>query len=385
MDLVPTVSNIAYRRGFSGWLRLLVQWGAAVLFLMLMATMVFGMAVVLYVGIDPELEVRVNTEPLALLALAVLLLLLQASWMVASGRKKIVLYLRRFRRTAANEALSAAMHGALRSCARLVVLDDARLQPVSVPLRERLLTLASALPVLAGLLLVAAVGSSVKGPVVIEDTYGGTNQHGIISIAPRATTAVDRTQYSGLPVLLDLPGALGLWAVLGLCGLLSVKCVRSSAQARSRVARQQDIAAVVKHMQALGGWMAAPKPLGALATVVSVEDACWQDVVTALAAHADAIVLDVSEPTGPIWWEISHCVERHPQKLLLIMDAADNFTRHPTAPDPADVKRLAVQASRTRHGGVLPYQPGLASSRAHFQQQLRAFVSALPAHRRRHA
>ena len=141
MSPLPVVNDIACRRGLSGWFEALVRRSAAGLFVLLVATMVFGLGTVLYVGLDPDQQVRVNTEPLAMLALAAFVLLLHASWIVGSGRKKIVLYLRRFRRAAANEALSGAMHRTLKPWARLVVLDDAHLQPVSVPLRERLLTL----------------------------------------------------------------------------------------------------------------------------------------------------------------------------------------------------------------------------------------------------
>ena len=379
MSPLPVANDIACRRGLSGWFEALVRRSAAGLFVLLVATMVFGLGTVLYVGLDPDQQVRVNTEPLAMLALAAFVLLLHASWIVGSGRKKIVLYLRRFRRAAANEALSGAMHRTLKPWARLVVLDDAHLQPVSVPLRERLLTLGSALPVLAGLLFALAVGASVSGPVLLEHASGSTYQRGVISITTRSATAKDRTRYSDTPALLAFPGALALWGVLGFCGLLSLRCLRSSAQARRRVSRQQDVVDVVRHMETLGGWMAAPKPLGAMTTVVSVEDAWWQDVVTELAARADAIVLDVSEPTGPIWWEIALCATRHPDKLLLIMDADDNFTRRETPPDPADVERLGQQVVRTRHGGVLLYESGKPQTQTRFQRQLRSFVRSLPA------
>lgn len=65
--------------------------------------------------------VRIDTEPLMMLAVFILIGLLYLAWTAASRRKRLILYLCRFQAKHANEALSSAMYRSLRSVGRLVV------------------------------------------------------------------------------------------------------------------------------------------------------------------------------------------------------------------------------------------------------------------------
>ena len=76
---------------------------------------------------------------LTMLGVLALTMLLYLTWAAASGKKRLILYLRRFRAESANEALSSAMYHSLRNIGRLVVLDDAVFKPVAIPRRERLI------------------------------------------------------------------------------------------------------------------------------------------------------------------------------------------------------------------------------------------------------
>ena len=104
----------------------------------------------------------------------------------------------------------------------------------------------------------------------------------------------------------------------------------------------------MKGVRYLGSWLAAPKGLGSLATVVTVKDEYWQDVVALLASRTDAIILDISHPTEAIWWELLLCLERYSEKLLITMNAQDNFTLDSTGSGIAHRQELSERVAQSR-------------------------------------
>ena len=255
-------------------------------------------------------------------------------------------------------------------------MDDSQFVPIAIPFRERLTIIASALPSLAALSLVLSLGASVTGPVVLEGPNIHLYQHGFISISTvkglRATS--DRTAYNETPVLLSFPGALGIWLILVALGVTTFRSFFSGWEARRRVSRDANISALMKRVRYLGSWLAAPKGLGSLATVVTVKDEYWQDVVALLASRTDAIILDISHPTEAIWWELLLCLERYSEKLLITMNAQDNFTLDSTGSGFAHRQELSERVAQSRQGGVLLYDLSILTARKHFYENLRDFV-----------
>lgn len=328
---------------------------------------------VLVASLLPGLVVRVNLGGTEALAVAAVLAAMFAAWVRLSRPKRLVLFLRRFGQRSANEALSGAMYRSLGAVARLVVLDDSVFRPIAIPARQRLLLVLSVLPAAAALAAVLALGVGVRGAVILQGNGFRLEQRGFINIGPRGSQAVDSTDYTGLPALLELPQALPLWAALIGLGWLTWRGLAAGWESRRRVDDDAGLARTLRRMRWLTHRLTAPKPLGTVATVVSSSDALWQPLVAALAARASVIVLDVSHPTAPILWELEHCLQHHRDRLLLVLNEDDHWRTAGTAVDEA---ALAALVSRTVLGGILAYTPRDPARQARFEDDLRALVSA---------
>ena len=346
---------------------------AAGLLVTLTSTLLFGFATVVIYSLEPDTMIRVNTEPLVMLSVLILIGLLYLTWAAASRRKRMILYLRRFRAERANEALSKAMYRSLRSIGRLVVLDDSTFRPIAIPWRERLILITSALPMLSALLLAVSLGSSISGPVVLEGDGSRLYQHGFINITRGWHGLDDTTTYSGRPALLDFPNAIGLWVILGLSAFAVFRAFFSAWEARRTVETDADISSLIRRTRLLTSRWTAPKAFGSLATVTTVADAKWQQVVQALAEQADAIVLDISQPTDAIWWELRHCLDHHADKLLITMDATSNYLGE-TGETFSHHDELADHIHGSPLGGVLTYDLSTRTKRRTFYRNLALFV-----------
>lgn len=329
--------------------------------------------VVAWASLQPHLVVRVHVDGVVALGIGATLAVLLGAWVASARRKRLLLFLRRFGQASANEALAGAMVRSLGAVARLVVLDDSVFRPIAIPRRQRLLILLSALPAAVALTGVLTLGAGVGGAVVLRGAGVSLTQQGFLSIGPRAGAMVDETSYTRLPALLQLPQALPLWAVLAGLGWLTWRGVAAGRESHRRVDDEVGLDRTLRRMAWLTHRLAAPKPLGSVATVVSSSDAIWQQLVAALAARASVIVLDVSYPTAPILWELRHCLEHHRDRLLLVLNEDDHWRSAGTTVDESE---LAALAARTPLGGILAYAPRDRARRARFEADLHALVSA---------
>lgn len=328
-------------------------------------------ALVIWASLRPGLVVRVNMTGLIAMATVAVFTLIFAAWVAAARPKRLVLFLRRFGQTSANQALSGAMYRSLGAVARLVVLDDSDFRPIAIPVRQRLLLILSVLPVAAAMVGVLALGIGVKGAVVLRSENTRIQQEGFINIGPRGSRLIDETDYTAVPALLQLPQALPLWAVLAALGWLTWRGVARGWESQRRVDDAPGLDRTLRRIDWLTRRVAAPKPLGTVATVVSSSDAMWQQVVASLANRASTIVLDVSHPTPPILWELAHCLDQHRERLLLVLDESDHWR---TAGTVINEPALEALVSRTVIGGILAYSPGDSARRTQFEADLRAFV-----------
>lgn len=350
----------------------LLRGGARVLLVVLGASLLGACLVVAYYSVQPGLVVRVNAESLSLLDIVVVLAALYGAWVFAARRKELILFLRRFGQSSANDAISGALYGSLGGQARLVVLDDSVFRPISIPPRQRLLILVSTFPVFIVLGLVLALGASVLGDVRIEGGGVSIAQRGFISIGPATSGLTDKTAYAEGPALLQFPQAIPLWIALAGVGFIAWRAFGGSWEARRRIDRQADLDRLVRRTRWLTRRASSPKALGTVATVISSSDGMWQKTVATLAHEAAKIVLDVSFPTAPILWELQLCVEQYPDKLLLLMDAADNYrSRHIEVDEAA----LAELVGRSAYQGILTYDLGDPNSRASLHRDLQAFAN----------
>jgi hypothetical protein len=238
-----------------------------------------------------------------------------------TGRRDVVLFLRRFGFRDASRALTLAVGTAVGKRWRLVTLDDAAIAPVGIRATTKWFWRLAAL-----VLVVLAIGGCLWAAYWIE---GG----GLLSEMGRAMESARPARTGN--IIADIMGTLvvalvvgmvvgivSLFAILvpvgvaGSLGMFSLASARAVAAAESAkaavVARQEDVAPTVTRTLRRARRILAPKLV-----VVRVVDALWQQVVGAFAARVAVVLVDVSEPGPGLEWELRTLAEAGVPRLLV--------------------------------------------------------------------
>lgn len=212
------------------------------------------------------------------------------------GRRRLVVFLRRFGFTPATRALSYAVGGSVGRNWRLVTLDDSQVAPLGVRPRTRTIIRIVRTLLIAGLAaLVFFAGFRLKSINGMAEQGAGT------SPSDATITAFFET------LLLMYPIAVGVVSVMFISvGSLGIR----RAEARKAIVFE-DQATVdrVAHSIRRG----ARKVFAPRMVVARVDSDIWQHVVTRLVERSQAIVVDVSQPSDNVSWELDLLAERSAQ------------------------------------------------------------------------
>lgn len=229
------------------------------------------------------LDLQVNSEWAAHRAWSVLLAIvfLYAIANLFSSRKYPVLYLRRFGMPA-NVIVRRAIKGGLGRTFRFIALDDSRFPQVGMPWIERVLGIAG-IPFLTLLILVG----------------------GFLLIGQLLPAEI------GVDIAKDLIHVLRYWlAVLWTVAMMAYAHLwRVRRRSRIRVRRPAHVARLAYCARACGTWWLRASFLAPQITIARVADAVWRPAVCAVAAQSAVTLVDVSEPTANLQWEIEYLHE----------------------------------------------------------------------------
>ena len=214
---------------------------------------------------------------------------------IAGGRKSVVLYLRRFGRTASSRVVTSALESGLSARHRVIALDDAVFPALEVPPWERRLS---------------RYGPPVAAAVILA----------IFVLIVRGLRQQGDYLWLGLSVATVPMLAASLWCLLTVFLLLIVHRARIRRLARGRITSDADLGRCARRIVELGGWRRAPAIMAPQATVVRVDDSMWQRTVSVLATSAGAVLVDLSEPTANIAWEIETAQRTAPGRVVLVGD-----------------------------------------------------------------
>lgn len=283
-----------------------------VLVALLLATPALGL--VLLIGIAAATGGAIEAVAvLALIALAVgAFLLLRLGLRIARGRRHLVLFLRRFGFDDASSTLTVAASGAMGRRWRLVTLDDSEIEAVGSHQAARwswgLGRLAALVLLLAA---VAAAGywwwggdvdrllSGIFDSAVESGEASGQNAFEVIAGAIIVTIAVGAVLLA-LVLILAVAGisALGV-ASYGLWQ--GNRAVQRAERAKTfAVSDAGDVDPLVDRIRGHARQIQAPRLI-----VVRVHDRIWRRVVHELAEEASVALVDVSDPTEHLLWEIT--------------------------------------------------------------------------------
>lgn len=205
-------------------------------------------------------------------------------------RKIVALYLRRFRMN--TEVLNPQHTGGLGRSIRLVTLQDRTFPPYAVSAKETALSLLVPLALITLVFVTTNAMNTIALPIVSDDNEPFWRSHILYShyVAWLAIAAM----------LLALLHRLSLH-------LRQVTVVR----------RPEDVARVIAMAYSLSSPWKRPSLLGMRSTVVGTAHTLWKDTVSQLLDAAQVVVIDVSELSENVLWELEQLSELRLPTVLI--------------------------------------------------------------------
>lgn len=280
------------------------------------------------------------------------------------GKRRVVLFLRRFGFADATKALTYAANAVIGRSSRLVTLDDARVKAVGGPSAPRRL---------AGLVIVVTIVAGVvftwwlltKGFDFILDHMTDTSSTDNDSFATAIFAPLAASLGVVLIMLVIFVFAASFVASVGLFSALTYRSARRAERAKGMgINSQQDVRRRSRLVAKRGRRIFAPRLL-----VITVADEFWQQAVSAFASESAAVIIDVSIPSESLLWEIRTLLPVMGKRCVLV-GRFDLLTRQ----DPAGRTIIASPMAHDIDGhDVLAYRTDTKGIRR-FSRALRATI-----------
>jgi hypothetical protein len=232
-------------------------------------------------------------------SLVVALVCLPLAIRLLRGKRRLVLFLRRFGFADATSTVTFAAANVIGRSWRLVTLDDERIQPLGGSRGPRRV-LGITMFVLLAALALGAYWYLNDGPGrVFESAADSTDSGGEGGLGE----AIGEAIAAAIVAVLVLIVIFALAAVVGVSSLFSLfsyAAARRGERAKSALIRtESDVATQGRKVDRRSGRIFAPR-----LTVVRVADPVWQAAVREFAERSDAVIVDVSVASDNLLWEL---------------------------------------------------------------------------------
>jgi len=228
------------------------------------------------------------------------------------GKRKTILYLRRFHTL--DTRLRGAITWFLDRRYRVLTLDDGKLKPARMPLVD-----------VVGALITGVLWGGLVGLLAGITVFGFTDEPPELQVWNVLVTAI-----------MILPGfAAGLlFSVIRIIAVLR--------RARLHVRERPDMQQLTKKLNLLRGSGITTSYLVPRLVVASVTDELWRDAVARAAAETACVLVDVSEPSENLLWEIDYLNENSDRPVIFAANRQAFQRWHDESPDTSssDVRRL---------------------------------------------
>jgi hypothetical protein len=265
-----------------------------ILVLVVSALVAYGEAEKRLAGPGSSDTARILIGLLVTLFLAVLFIVVGLR--LLRGRRRLGLFLRRFGFGAATATISRTLAGSVGRSWRMVTLDDARVTPIGAARRHTWLlgplAIASALAISA--LLTVGVSLLVGDPwgLVVSTTEPGTGGF----LGDEFGEAIGRGIFEFIILGLLAPVAMTV-AVISGGSFLATR--RAQRRATVHIAEGGQIAPISDLVHRRSRRVFASRLV-----VANVADSQWRPTVRAFAGVCDAVIIDVSQPSEHLLWEL---------------------------------------------------------------------------------
>jgi hypothetical protein len=240
-------------------------------------------------------SIRIKDDELLKLvgiAAVMILSLFLGRWLLR-GRRQLVLLLRRFGFVGATEALTFALVTAIGHSWRVVTLDDHRVAPVGTGRRIRWVSVIVTLLALG----IIAVGFLWIFNGGLDKLFTPNNAKTL----PEALGQIFAGFIVAILVIVLFALQITFFALIGLFSFGSYLSVRRAEKSkRVQVPSLERIDPMARSVSRRSRRVLSPKLI-----VVQVAGPVWQETVRRLALVCAAVVIDVSEPSMNLLWEIS--------------------------------------------------------------------------------
>jgi hypothetical protein len=285
------------------------------------------------------------------------------------GKRRLVLFLRRFGFADATRAVSFAATKATGRSWRLVTLDDEKVKAVGGPATGRRLAI-----IIAALALVLFI-SFVWEWVHIPSINSVTQQMLANSGAPSKPTNLNGAAQelvigiaATLAIMADLFGTVFWASVAGLSVLLLVRAyflaTRAERAKAIRIGSQQEVRDRSQAIKRRASRIYAPRLV-----VATVANPFWQEAVHSFARASAVVIIDVSVPSENLRWEINTLLPIMGQRCILV-GCLDLLTEQ--RQDGQAVFTSPLERDIDGHD-VLAYRPDKSGVR-HFSHALEATI-----------
>jgi hypothetical protein len=363
----------------AGWLRRLM--GALVTLLgglLILAGLAASILPILYVVATIAALVSGKAiqapDPAFVIAAVVTVLFLTLGLWLVRGKRRLVLFLRKFGFIGATQAVTFAVVKALGRNWRLVTLDDAEVAPVGTRRRMRWLA------IVAGLIAVVVIawglfwvfgGSFDK---LMGDTAKGAMKGATLKdFLPRIIVAMVVLIFVGGFTLIFILVPVGFAGAVAIFAWSSYGAIR-----RAEGAKTVPIASEAQLEQtALAIAERSRRIIGPRLVVAKVASPIWQPTVRRLASVSSAVIIDISEPTDSLLWEIETLRPEMRSRCILVgeQDRLRRMTEGTAQPGSSPQARLLRLLDGEQ---VLAYPSGQRDLRR-FARSLHARLETLPA------
>ena len=272
------------------------------------------------------------------------------------GRRRMVLFLRRFGFVDSSRALTYAVGTAVGRRWRVVTLDDAMQSPVGVSGRARwTFRLGRWIAILAVAICIFWAYMWFQGESpgqILSELFDGLLRDGTGNALERFFGALFGSVMIGLLLLLIIGGLM----LIGITFLSTLamfvwgahRSVTKAERAKAlRITRKSEIRSVVRKAVRRARRLFSPR-----LTVVRVAEDVWRATVVALAETASVVLIDVSDPGPNLLWEIETLRDRVGAPWVLVgrRDRLEALARGGATEEEAHLARLLAREE------ALPYE-----------------------------
>jgi hypothetical protein len=283
-------------------------------------------------------------------------LILPVAWILTAPKKATAIFLRRFRLEAVSTSMRHAVEHGIGRHVRIVTLDDRSFRSLEAPAVVRKFSRWTAPTVLTVFALVV-VGGLVLGAWLFQRYSISINGLGVIGMLIVQMTIV-------LTAPLIAPLCLYLATQFGI--LLALRR-RMRQRSYILVVNQGHLESFENRVRILGNRWRGATILEPQATVVEVSDELWKEAVRVGLKKADYILVDVSQATENLLWELEEVLRENNHCVLFTAEEKlfANWTASPDA-SPTEVRALALLSGRE----VLGYAGSRRLDRKHYRRSL---------------